>query len=307
VTLRELRYLIAVANAGHFGRAAALCGVSQPSLSAQVRKLEDQLGVRVFERTSRRVMPTPEGLEIVAQARVVLDEAGKLQELARSAQDPLAGPLRLGAIPTLGPYLLPHLLPPIREAYPALRLKIREDLTATLVERLRGGALDAALLSLPVDGPGLEAAPLFREPFWAALPPGHRLARAAQISEADLRDEPLLLLRDGHCLRAQALSLCPLVQEKADGQDDAFQAASLETLRYMVAAGAGCTLLPALAVSLALARGDRLIELRPFAPPAPGRTIGLVWRRSSPRSRGFRALAALIRGCPPPGVETASA
>ena len=307
MTLRELRYLVAVAETGHFGRAAAACGVSQPSLSAQVRKLEERLGLRVVERTSRRVVLTPEGAEIVAQARVVLDEAAKLQELARRSPDPLAGPLRLGAIPTLGPYLLPHLLPRLRAAYPELRLRPQEDLTAGLVERLLTGRLDAALLSLPAEGRGLEAGPLFREPFWAALPAGHRLAARERVAEEDLAGEPLMLLKDGHCLRDQALSLCRFQRPGGggggeEGPDDAFQAASLETLRHMVAAGAGCTLLPALAVTTG-ADWAGLVELRPFAPPVPGRTIGLVWRVSSPRRRAFRALAALVRAHPPPGVE----
>jgi LysR family transcriptional regulator, hydrogen peroxide-inducible genes activator len=304
MTLQELRYLVALADEGHFARAAERCHVGQPTLSTQLKKLEDFLGVALFERGKRIVVPTPMGEEIIAQARIVLEEAGKLRQLADRGQNPMAGPLRLGIIPTLGPYLLPHLLPIIHAAYPLLRLLLREDLTQNLLAQLRAGKLDVLLLALPVNVDGLETAPLFQEPFVAALPADHPLTAQREVRRSDLRRQYVLLLEEGHCLREQALDICGMSHSDT-GEE--FKATSLETLRQMVAAGAGCTLLPALAAlpttGLAI---KSMIETRPFAEPVPSRIIGLVWRRSFPRAKIVHNLKALIFNHLPQGVAIVS-
>jgi LysR family hydrogen peroxide-inducible transcriptional activator len=298
MNLQDLRYLVALAETRHFARAADTCHVSQPTLSTQIKKLEDELGVVLFERTNKRVTPTAVGRQIIAQARVVLEEATKLQHLAQQEHDPMAGPLQLGVIPTLGPYLVPHLLPWLRQEFPTLKLYLREDLTERLLQQLRAGALDMLLLALPIDGAGLEAMTLFEEPFVLALPADHSLVRKKRVHETDLASEHILLLEDGHCLRDQALAVCGFPPH---GETEAFRASSLETLRQMVAAGVGCTLLPMLAAATTSA-SEHLIALRPFVTPAPGRTIGLVWRQSFPRQNTARSLAELIRAHLPPGV-----
>ena len=304
MTLQDLRYVVTLAETRNFARAAKACYVSQPTLSTQIKKLEDELGLALFERTNKRVMPTPAGFELIVQARVVLEEAEKLQQMAQQALDPMAGPLRLGVIPTLGPYLLPHLVPQLRADYPRLSLYLREDLTGNLIERLRSGALDAILLALPIQTDGLELIELFREPFVMALPKDSPLAGKSEVMETDLMGVQLLLLEDGHCLRDQALAVCGLPQPR--GSED-FRGSSLETLRQMVAAGVGCTLLPALAADAAGTGGTkltsaRLIELRPFAAPVPSRTIGLAARRGFPRLEMVRAFAELIKRHAPQGV-----
>jgi LysR family hydrogen peroxide-inducible transcriptional activator len=299
MTLQDLLYVVTLAETNNFARAAEACRVSQPTLSTQIKKLEDELGLAFFERTNKRVMPTPAGLELIAQARVVLEEADKLRQMAQQAHDPMSGPIRLGVIPTLGPYLLPHLVPQLRTDYPRLRLYLREDLTAHLVERLRTGLLDSILLALPIQTDGLEIMQLFREPFVMALPTGDPLAAKSEVVEVDLVGAHLLLLEDGHCLRDQALAVCGFPLQR--GAED-FRASSLETLRQMVAAGVGCTLLPALAAE-AVSPSEPLIELRPFADPAPYRTIGLAVRRGFPRMEMAQAFAELIKRCAPDGVE----
>ncbi len=299
-TLSELRYVVALADEGHFGRAAARCHVSQPTLSAQLKKLEEGLGVRLFERTNRRVAATPVGEEIVAQARRVLEEADKIGELARRHEGPLCGPLRLGVIPTVGPYLLPPLVPALHEAFPRLRLVLREDLTANLTQRLRKHGLDAVLCALPVGEPGLVYEPLFDEPFWVIMPPRHPLADEAEIAESDLAGRDLLLLDEGHCFRDQALAVCGRDPGRPDGDD--FRAASLETVREMVGAGLGLSLLPALAVRDRAPAAHRLAA-RPFRAPSPKRRIGLVWRRGYPRADGLIVLADFIRRHLPEGVK----
>ena len=304
MTLQDLRYAVTLAETRNFARAAKACYVSQPTLSTQIKKLEDELGLALFERTNKRVMPTPAGFELIVQARVVLEEAEKLQQMAQQALDPMAGPLRLGVIPTLGPYLLPHLVPQLRADYPRLSLYLREDLTGNLIERLRTGLLDAILLALPIQTDGLELIELFREPFVMALPKDSPLAGKSEVMETDLMGVQLLLLEDGHCLRDQALAVCGLPQPR--GAEN-FRGSSLETLRQMVAAGVGCTLLPALAADAAGTGGtklasERLIELRPFAAPVPSRTIGLAARRGFPRMEMVRAFAELIKRHAPQGV-----
>ncbi len=300
MTLQELRYLVALADEGHFARAAERCHVGQPTLSTQLKKLEEFLGVALFERSKRRVIPTPLGEAAIAQARIVLEEAAKLRQLADHGQNPMAGPLRLGIIPTLGPYFLPHLLPIIHRTYPELRLLLREDLTHNLLTRLRAGKLDLCLLALPIHNGGLAVSPLFEEAFVVALPLDHPLTAQSHVRRQDLLAHDVLLLEEGHCLREQALDICGTTRSAA-GEE--FKATSLETLRQMVAASAGCTLLPTLA---AISGGDMstkmMIETRPFTEPSPRRTVGLAWRRSFPRREIVNNLRTLILNHLPSGT-----
>lgn len=296
VTLRQLRYLVAVADTLHFGRAASACHVSQPSLSTQIQQLEDALGVGLVERTQRRVLLTPAGREVVARARRILGEVSDLAAFARGAGVPLSGELRLGVIPTLAPYYLPGVLPALRRDHPDLKLLLREDLTGRLLDMLRAGRLDALILALPVEDPGLETAPLFDEPFHVAMPAGHPLAAHPTVTERDLQGERLLLLEDGHCFRDQALAVCGF--DAAGGERDGFAGTSLNTLCEMVAGRIGVTLLPALAA----ARAPAGVDTRPFAAPAPSRRMGLVWRRGSPRDGELTLLADYLRAHVPPGV-----
>jgi LysR family transcriptional regulator, hydrogen peroxide-inducible genes activator len=288
--LRDLRYLVAVADLRHFGRAAARCFVSQPTLSAQLKKLEQTLGVQLIERAPNAVALTAVGEEVVARARRMLEASDEVVELARSHQDPLAGRLRVALLPTIGPYLLPQVAPAIRRALPRLQLHLYEYQTAAMIEKLHAGELDLGILALPVELDGLESRELYREEFLLAIPERHRLASHERVRIADLRDEPVLLLEEGHCLRDQALEVCSRVGVR-DSQD--FRATSLETLRQMVAAGAGVTLLPELAGRGAY-RSGRGVALRPFVRPAPARQVGAVWRKTTPRRAAIEAVAELI-------------
>jgi LysR family hydrogen peroxide-inducible transcriptional activator len=291
MNLRDLRYLVALADERHFGKAAERCFVSQPTLSAQVRKLEEYLGVPLVERQPKRVALTPTGAKIVQRARVLLQEADAIVELARSDRDPLAGPLKLALIPTVGPYLLPHVAGRLRKELPRLKLMLYEYQTGLLLERLHAGDLDVGILALPVDLDGLESAALYDEPFTLAVPASHPLASQERIRVEDLRGETLLLLEDGHCLRDQALEVCERVRVN-EAQD--YRATSLETLRQMVAAGHGITLLPELAAEtpVGTARG---LRIRPFARPAPARDIGAVWRKSTTRAPAIQAIVQVVR------------
>lgn len=299
ITLTALRYVVAVADSGHFGRAANECHVSQPTLSTQIKKLEEQLGVSLFERTSKRVRLTAAGERIVERARAIFEEVRAIGDVARGQREPLAGTFRLGVIPTLGPYLLPWLLPPLQAAFSGLRLVLQEGITATLLDDVVGHRLDAALVALPVAAPGMASEALFDEPFFVLMAAADPLAARRHLRQADLRGKHVLLLTEGHCLRDQALEICGRGRTL---HDDAFRATSLETLRHMVAAGLGCTLLPALAV-----RGSRPIAettvARPFQRPVPHRTIGLVWRRSFPHTAAVQALGAFVRTHLPAGVH----
>jgi LysR family hydrogen peroxide-inducible transcriptional activator len=288
--LKDLRYLVAVADLRHFGRAAARCFVSQPTLSAQLKKLEQSLGVQLIERAPNNVSLTAAGEEIVARARRIIEASDEVVTLARTQRDPLAGRLRLALLPTIGPYLLPRIAPLIRRALPRLELRLYEFQTAAMLEKLHGGELDLGLLALPVELVGLQTRELYREPFLVALPERHALAAQPTVRVADLKGESLLLLEDGHCLRDQALEVCSRagVREQQD-----FRATSLETLRQMVATGAGVTLLPELAGRGAY-RSARGVVLRPFARPAPVRHVGAVWRKSSARGAAIDALCTLI-------------
>ena len=289
-TLRQLQYAQAVADELSFRRAAVRCHVSQPALSAQLAQLEDVLGVRLFERDRRRVLVTTAGREVLARARTVLLGAADLGESARRVADPLAGTLRIGVIPTISPYLLPRVAPRLRERFPKLALFWVEDKTASLVEDLDAGRLDAMLVALGPELGDVEHETLAVDPFVLAAPPGHPLGRGSSpASLAELRGGDVLLLDEGHCLRQQALELC----SRAKAHELAFRATSLGTLVQMVAAGAGVTLLPALALETEAGRAR--LQLRRFAPPAPGRTIVLAWRRRTPLASALRQLASVLR------------
>jgi LysR family hydrogen peroxide-inducible transcriptional activator len=288
---QQLRYLVALAETRHFGRAALACAVTQSTLSAGILALERQLDAAILDRTAgRHVVFTPLGLDLVERARGALAALEAVTETAAAARDPMSGPLRLGVIPTIGPFLLPRLMPVLRSSFPRLRLFLREDTTARLVDRLEANRLDVLLLALPCDCGAAEAMPVARDEFLVALPPNHTLAAQAQVPVGALASERLLLLEDGHCLRDQALSVCGLLAgEKGDAQDG-FAATSLHTLVQMVAGGLGVTLLPRLAVNAGVAAGTDLV-LRPLAAPHSWRTLGLAWRPNTPRAADYRALA----------------
>jgi LysR family hydrogen peroxide-inducible transcriptional activator len=287
MNLRDLRYLLAVVEHGHFRRAAEACGVSQPTLSIQLRKLEEQLGVTLFERASKAATPTAACERLLGHVRAAVAEADAIQAAARSLRDPLSGPFRLGIIPTLAPYLLPLVFAPLREALPGLEIEPWEDQTAALLERLRAHELDAALLATEVDGPDLASRALFEEPFLAALSPGHPLAARARIAQEELAGD-MLVLADGHCLREQALAAC--------GRDGMLagplRATSLSTLLNMVAAGYGTTLIPALAAGAA---EDAGLVLRPLAARS-ARTVRIAWRTAFPRRAAVEAVAEVVAG-----------
>ena len=302
MTLRELRYLVALANRAHFGRAAEDCHVSQPTLSTQIRKLEEYLGLALIERNAKSFAFTPIGQDIVEKARRIVTEVDALLSSARTPQRPLTGPLNLGVIPTLAPYLLPRLLPLVKSHYQQLQLVVHEDLTGHLLERLRGYQIDAALLALPLDGEDFEEFALFDEPFWFACPPRHPLAQSkGVVTEADLIGEPMLLLADGHCLRGQALAACGRGAGDEEGNDD-FRAASLETICQLVAAGFGCTLLPALAARPPQGPEPSFV-VRPLQSNNASRRIGLVWRRGYPKANDLALLSDLIRKNLPSGTR----
>jgi LysR family transcriptional regulator, hydrogen peroxide-inducible genes activator len=289
LSLRQLEYVVAVADTLGFHRAAERCHVSQPTLSAQVQQLEGVLGVRLFERDRRGVIVTAAGNDIVARARRVLVEVGDLLSTAALAGDPLAGIFRVGIIPTLAPYLLPDVMPAIHVRYPHLRLILREERTEDVMRELHEGKLDLGLLALEADLGPRDAAPFLKDPFVVALPPGHRLAKKKHVTLDDLESERVLLLDDGHCFRDQALALCA----RAGAAESDLRATSLGTLVQMVSIGSGITLLPKLAVAVENRRGQ--LEIRPFADPAPTRTIALVWRPSSPFADAFRLIADAFR------------
>jgi LysR family hydrogen peroxide-inducible transcriptional activator len=299
---QQLRYLVALAESRHFGRAAQACAVTQSTLSAGLLALERQLDCHILDRAAgRHVVFTPLGLELVERARTALTSLESVTEAAMAAREPMAGPLRLGVIPTVGPFLLPTLMPVLRSAFPRLRLFLREDTTANLVDRLTSNRLDVLLLATPCACGGAETVPIARDAFMIALPQGHRLAGEEQIPVSALAAERLLLLEDGHCLRDQALAVCGLLAgDRSDpngGEQDRFAATSLHTLVQMVAGGLGITLLPQLAVASGIAQGTGLV-LRPLAGAGAWRTLGLAWRPNAPRTADYRALGAqLVETC----------
>lgn len=290
-SLKQLRYLVALAETGHFGKAAEACHITQPSLSAAIADLEGLLDAQLVERNRRQVIVTPLGRQVVAQAQSILNEVAALGEMARAAARPLSGPIRMGVIPTIGPYLLPDLIAELRHGFPELVPFLREDQTAHLVDQLHAGKLDLALLALPVDAPWLEQMDLFDDPFVFACPRDHKLSRGNAVALDDLSEEKLLLLEDGHCLRDQALAVCGAAGRQK-GVD--FEANSLSTLVQMVASGLGVTLLPAMSLSVEARRRDEL-AVRPFTDPVPSRKIGLAWRRTSGRKSEYRQLGAYLK------------
>lgn len=296
MTLNELRYAVAVARERHFGRAAEACHISQPSLSVAVRKLEEELGVTLFERGHGEVTLTPAGETLIRQARRVIDEVGALREMAVQQQDQLAGPLRLGAIYTIAPYLLPELIPVLHERAPGMPLVIEENYTARLRERLKEGELDAIVVSLPFEETGVVTLPLYDEPFVAVLPAAHPLSREASLTLEQMAGATLLLLGAGHCFRDQVLESCPgcLRAANADGSVSRnLQGSSLETIRHMVASGMGVTILPCTAAG-ADRYAQRLLAVRRFAEPAPSRRVALAWRASFPRPQAIEALRRAV-------------
>lgn len=300
MNLRDLKYFVALAEHLHFGNAAAACFVSQPTLSTQIRKLEDELGVVLVERAPRNVMLTPAGLDVAARARRIVADVEQMREVARRSRDPEAGVVTLGIFPTLAPYLLPHVVPGLHARFPQLELRLVEEKSDELLARMRDGKLDAAILALPVHDEQLHVEPLFEEPFVLAVPAVHALAGRTSLALADLADERLLLLEDGHCLRDQALDVCQLA---GTGEQSGFQATSLETLRQMVAANVGITLLPVLAVKPPVAQPDSLRLLR-FDGEQPSRRIAMVWRKTSALDAFLHKVGDVLRDLPESLLET---
>lgn len=296
LTLKDLNYVVALADHGHFGRAAIACNISQPTLSTQIKKLEQELGLTLFERTTQSVSVTDIGRDIVGRARRILAEVEAIGSVGHDQANPLSGMFRLGVIPTLGPYLLPWLVPALKGSYPELRLTVREDLTVPLLERLHFNRLDAVLVALPIDEDGLDTVPMFDEPFRFAEPRGDGPVATGIMDEAELRGQRLLLLTEGHCLRDQALAICATSEPELDGD---FRATSLETIVQMVATGLGNTLLPAMACGGETTRG---ITTRPLA-PGLNRRIGLAWRRGSARIRDIHLVGDVVRDNVPSSVD----
>jgi len=297
VTLTELRYIVAVARERHFGRAAETCFVSQPTLSVAVKKLEEELGLQLFERGPGEVTITPAGRKIVEQAQRVLEEAARIREIAAAGRDPLAGPLRLGAIYTIGPYLLPKLIPILRRAAPAMQLHIQENFTHVLAEMLKRGEVDVILVALPFGEPGIETRAVYDEPFMVAVPRGHAWqGRKRGVSSEELAKESLLLLGEGHCFRDQVLDICHVVRAKERSPlARTVEGGSLETIRQMVAGGVGVTVLPS--TSVGSAGASDLIRVLPFSRPVPTRRVALAWRKSFPRPEAIEALRKAILAC----------
>jgi LysR family hydrogen peroxide-inducible transcriptional activator len=306
MTLTELRYIVAVAREKHFGRAAEACFVSQPTLSVSIKKLEEGLDVRIFERGASEVSATPLGEEIVRQAQAVIEQAAAIKEIAKRGKDPLSGPLRMGVIYTIGPYLLPDLVRQVIERVPQMPLMLQENFTTRLLEMLRSGDLDCAIMAEPFPDTGLALAPLYDEPFMIALPTGHPLAKRKSISAEELKEENMLLLGTGHCFRDHVLEVCPeyaRFSSNAEGIRKTFEGSSLETIKYMVASGMGLTVVPQLSVP---AEPQSHVVYVPFSKPVPTRRVVLAWRRSFTRYEAIAALRNAIYACPLPGVKKLS-
>ena len=306
MTLTELRYIVAVARERHFGRAAEACFVSQPTLSVAIKKLEEELDMKIFERGSNEVTMTPLGEAVVRQAQQVIEQAQGIREIAKRGKDPLAGPLRLGIIYTIGPYLLPELVRQAIERVPQMPLVLQENFTARLLEMLRNGELDCAIMAVPFPDSGLAVAPLYDEPFMAAVPVSHPLAQRQSVTAEELKNETMLLLGTGHCFRDHVLEVCPeyaRFSSDAEGIRKSFEGSSLETIKYMVASGMGVTVVPMLSVPK-----DEQPHLRyiPFAEPVPTRRVVLAWRRTFTRYEAIAALRNAIYACPLPGVKRLS-
>lgn len=301
MTLTELRYVVALAHERHFGRAAQKCFVTQPTLSLALAKLEDELGVKLFERNKNEVLVTARGSEIVEQARRVLDEVAKIPHIARGGRDQLAGALRLGAIPTIGPYLLPDLVPILRKRAPAMPLAIEENLTGNLAPMLRDGELDVVIIALPFAVPGVKTRVVYEEPFSVVVPEGHRWQERKAVKPGELAGENLLVLNAGHCFRDQVMEACPGQPNTALPEGRA--GSSLETIRNMVASGLGVSVLPASALVSRYA--TKLLKPVPFTHPAPSRKVALAWRASFDRPLAVETLAAAIQSVKIPSLKMA--
>ena len=291
-TIRQLQYLVALVDLNHFGRAAERCNVTQSTLSAGIAELENLLQAQLIERTKRRVRATPLGEEIAEKARALLNAAADIAETARAAEEPLSGRFRMGVIPTIGPFVLPRVLARLRNAYPDLKLYLREGQTEPLIGQLRRGELETALIALPYDIRGLDSLSLGPDPLWAVLPEGHSLAASKTVSPDDLAGEEMLLLEDGHCLRDHALAACSLKGPRGAG---GFDSTSLYTLVEMVANGLGVTFVPEIAITAGLLKGSAVVA-RPLPADSPPRELALVWRRSYRREADLAALATYMRG-----------
>jgi LysR family hydrogen peroxide-inducible transcriptional activator len=305
MTLTELKYIVAVARARHFGHAAEACFVAQPTLSVAIKKLEDELGVTLFERGGSEVSVTPIGAQIVAQAERVLEQTAAIKELAKQNKDPLAGPLRLGVIYTIAPYLLPPLVKTMVDKVPQMPLILQENFTTKLIEQLRQGELDAAIMALPLPEHGLMIQALYDEPFVVAVPKHHPWANRAEIPAEDLKKETMLLLGNGHCFRDQVLEVCPEMARFSaggNGMQRTFEGSSLETIRHMVSSGIGLTVLPRASVR-DMKDPNSMIAYVPFAPPVPSRRVVIAWRKSFTRRAAIEAICNAVAECHLPGVE----
>jgi LysR family hydrogen peroxide-inducible transcriptional activator len=306
MTLTELKYIVAVARERHFGRAAEACHVSQPTLSVAVKKLEEELDVKIFERGVSEVSTTPLGAQIVRQAQQVIEQAAAIREIAKTGKDPVSGPLRLGVIYTVGPYLLPDLVRQAIERVPQMPLMLQENFTVRLLEMLRTGELDCAILAEPFPDTGLAVAPLYDEPFMAAVPRKHPIAARPSISAEELKNETMLLLGTGHCFRDHVLEVCPEYARFATGAEGirkSFEGSSLETIKHMVASGMGITVVPRLSVP---ADPQPHVAYVPFSEPVPSRRIVLAWRRTFPRYEAIAALRNCVYACSLQGVRRMS-
>jgi LysR family hydrogen peroxide-inducible transcriptional activator len=295
MTLNELKYIVAVARERHFGRAAEACFISQPTLSVAVKKLEEELGVSLFERRKGEVGVTSIGEQIVSQAQRVLEEAGAIKQIAEQGQDQLASPLRIGAIYTIGPYLLPNLIPDLADRAPQMPLVVEENYTSVLTEKLKQGELDVILISYPFDEPGIRTMPLYEEPFVLLLPSSHPFNQKKAVDVNELSSEDVLLLGAGHCFRDQVLEMCPdcLMRSRDGKAGQILEGSSLETIRYMVAGGLGVTVLPCTAAG-AERFSERLLEVRRFTGDAPSRVVALAWRKSFPRPEAINVIREVV-------------
>ena len=303
MTLTELRYIVAVSQKNHFGLAAQACFVSQPTLSIAIKKLEDELGIRLFERSSKNEIRITEiGQQVIDQAHIVLQEARILSEIAQQGKDPLSGTFKLGVIYTIGPYLLPSLIPKLKECAPNLKLIIEENFTVNLYQSLKQGALDAIIISYPFSEPGIETSSLYEEPFIVALPHDHAWNQRDEIPTEDLAQQDLMLLGAGHCFRDQVIKSCPNCMLGNSEITRSLEGSSLETIRHMVAAGTGITVLPRTSM-MHSQQDERLIGFKPFKAPAPSRTVAIAWRKHYPRKETISTIRETIQTSPLNGVE----
>lgn len=295
MTLTELRYIVTLAQEQHFGHAAERCFVSQPTLSIAVKKLEDELGVALFERSKSAVRVTPVGEKVVRQAQTVLEQAEAIRELAKAGKDQLASPLRVGAIFTIGPYLFPSLIPHVQQLAPQMPLYIEENMTETLRGKIRNGELDAIIIALPFNEPDVLTRPVYEEPFQMVLPKGHALSKQKSISPSAIGELRMLLLGEGHCFRDQVLEACPTLNQSFHNQHTVTEGSSLETIRMMVASGLGCSVLPQSAIEGH--PSSKLVDVRPFTNPKPMRTVAIAWRASFPRPQAIEILVQAVNRC----------